>query len=886
MKKILFLIAFVYTTVSIAQNKLDNSIVAKPLSVKQAVDFKITKPLREMEPYKGPISDEEYRNNKIIKEAHEKKLNANRKVRNYPFADIALPKGADAVWQNNMGLNNPYANKGVDSTTLIFNGQDSPYLPSDCNGAVGPNHYMQGVNSSFAIYDKSGNVLVPSTAFNTLFNGVVGAGTNDGDIIVMYDKNAARWFVSEFSISGNNDYMLIAVSVTDDPTGSWYAYSFDVDDMPDYMKFGVWRDGYYMGDNNWVGKDIYVFERDVMLAGGQYPKMVGFNNPNRPSSGFHCVEPLDTDGPFAPSGTPGQFITVNDDAWGGGGDALWIFELDVDWTNISNSSFQRTQVVSVSPFSTNFGSSWANITQKGTTQKLDAIPQIIMFRAQYRNFGNKQTIVCAHTVEINSSNYAGIRWYELENVGSGWSIRQQGTYAPDTENRWMPSIAMDANHNIAIGYSVAGTNTFPSIRFCGQSSAENYLASGIMDITEQSIYEGIHFQSGYSRWGDYAEMTLDPNDDATFWFTSEYYSGGKRTKIASFQFEQPTFHNINTGVLQLVSPTSGAMKTDTESVVIAVKNYGLDTLSNIPVAYKFNGTTAITGIITDTILPGEIYNYTFNSTVDMLALGSYSFEAYTYLNSDTILVNDTITKIVENQEPVYCDGYGTASLGNEYISKVEFANINNSSNESNYTDFTNVSTSVSKGNPYNITIDISGGYNGGGYNYDRCLVWADWNQNYSFADTTEFYDLGIGSGPASGIIDVPASAKLGNTVMRIRLYNSIYYSDLLGPCGYSNFGEVEDYTVKVTDWILNNNVSSNKSDFVIFPNPANTYITVESFNKLDKTCTVLDISGRIIKQFSNNSLQLTIDISDLEKGIYFVKLQSKEGIAIKKFIKG
>ena len=155
--------------------------------------------------------------------------------------------------------------------------------------------------------------------------------------------------------------MLIAVSQTSDPTGAWDAWSFDVDDMPDYMKFGVWEDGYYMADNNSSGDDIYVFERSVMLAGGASPQMIGFNNPYRPNSGFHCIMPLDCDGAFAPSGTPGQFMTINDDAWGGS-DELWIYELDANWSNTSSSTFNRTQQLSVPSFDANFGSSWDNIS--------------------------------------------------------------------------------------------------------------------------------------------------------------------------------------------------------------------------------------------------------------------------------------------------------------------------------------------------------------------------------------------------------------------------------------------------------------------------------------------------------------------------------------------
>ena len=109
-------------------------------------------------------------------------------------------------------------------------------------------------------------------------------------------------------MSGTNDYMLIAVSATNDPTGAWHKYSFDVADMPDYEKFGIWRDGYYMGTNNTSGNDIYVFERSQMLN-GLTAQMVGFNNPWRPTTidGF-MRSTVDNDGALQPTGAPGLFI--------------------------------------------------------------------------------------------------------------------------------------------------------------------------------------------------------------------------------------------------------------------------------------------------------------------------------------------------------------------------------------------------------------------------------------------------------------------------------------------------------------------------------------------------------------------------------------------------
>ncbi len=498
-------------------------------------------PLRDIKPVKkdDTIKDKGISSNERNEEEFE--LNESmRAIREYPYKSTAQPQGPDPVWQKTM----PNNRAGTRAPILNFQGQSSPYNPSDCNGSVGANHFMQGVNSDYEIYDKNtGNVVVSSTAFNTLFSGVTGADRNDGDIIVLYDDNADRWFASEFSIpsqyGGGNDMMLIAVSETNDPTGSWYRWSFDVDDMPDYMKFGIWEDGYYMADNHTGGNDIYVFERSVMLNGGASPKMIGFDNPNRPNSGFHCIEPLDNDGQFAPTGTPGQFITINDDAWGGGGDELWIFECNVDWNTTSNSTFARTQTITVPAFDSDFGNNMDNIAQPGTSQELDAIPQILMYRAQYRNFGTTQTIVCAHTVDVDNTDHAGVRWYELQNSGSGWSIRQSGTYAPDGDSRWIPSIAMDGQHNISLAYSISSTSTYPGIRYCAQSAAENANATGTMDIAEEVILNGTASQTSSNRWGDYAELSVDPVDDVTFWFTTQYSNSGVKTQIANWRFGNP-----------------------------------------------------------------------------------------------------------------------------------------------------------------------------------------------------------------------------------------------------------------------------------------------------------------------------------------------------------
>jgi PKD repeat protein len=192
----------------------------------------------------------------------------------------------------------------------------------------------------------------------------------------------------------------------------------------------------------------------------------------------------------------------------------------------------------VSPFDSNFGNNLANIKQLGTTRELDAIPQVIMNVPQYRNFGTYQTLVCCHSVDVDKTDHAGVRWYELRKTPpeTTWTIRQQGTYAPDFRSRWMGSIMLNGYNELGLGYSISDSTLYPGIRYCAQTAVEYNNASGILDLSEGIIQNGTLSQTGADRWGDYSQMSVDPADDSTFWFSSQYVGAGTRkTKIAAFQ---------------------------------------------------------------------------------------------------------------------------------------------------------------------------------------------------------------------------------------------------------------------------------------------------------------------------------------------------------------
>ncbi len=466
----------------------------------------------------------------------------------------------------------PYLATGsMPAPTIQWEGLNntSNVVPPDTNGDVGPNHYVQWVNLSLAIWDKSGNLLYGPAAGNTLWSGFGGPcqTANNGDPIVLYDSLANRWFASQFVVpTGGPYYQCIAVSATPDPTGSWYRYAYlwSTFKMNDYPKFGVWPDGYYMSvnqfvNNNWAGGAVAVFEREAMLQ-GLPARMVTFDLFSVDQN-FGGILPADLDGLQAPpSGAPNVFAEWDDATTvfvdpnpNPNVDALRLWNFHVDWNNTANTTFGNNLQPNLVIPTLDVNPDYLNqirIPQKGTNVLLDSISDRLMFRLQYRNFGDHQTLVSNHTVNAASSN-TGIHWFELRKTSAtDWSMAQEGVFAPDANSRWMGSMAMDHSGDIALGYSVSGPDLYPSIAYAGRLATD---PAGEMAQSEATMITGAGAQTtSFSRWGDYSMMAVDPADECTFWYTQEYYAVTSvmawQTRIGAFKF--PSCNQIETGSLQ------------------------------------------------------------------------------------------------------------------------------------------------------------------------------------------------------------------------------------------------------------------------------------------------------------------------------------------------
>jgi hypothetical protein len=521
MKRILLLAFCLFLSLGLfAQTAQDDGTV----EVFYATDFKITPPLRDM--MDAPAD--------IVGEDLAPKPESRDREHRFPYMYFdtnpeALPlEGEDPALQREMGT------KMLLSPILNFLGQNGNGTPPDPTGSAGLNHYVQAVNCAYRVYDKTTGIGVG--AAKTL--GSLLFGVNDGDPIVLYDKFADRWFISQFGISGNKVY--IAISQTGDPTGAYYTWQWTSAQFPDYLKFSIWHDGYYMTSNQSTNK-VLVFERSQMIVGATSPRMISKTYSPPDAGGFFCPLPGDADGQLPPAGTPCPIISFEDDGWGSAyDDAVNVYEMTTTWGTTPAATITLAASLIAQAFDASYNVYWNDITQPNSSQKLDGIGGVFTFRAQHRCWTGYNSVVLNMGVKV-SSTQRSIRWFELrKNTSTNtWSIHQQGTYAPDGLNRWCGSIAMDDMGSIALCYSVSGTspsNVYPSLRYTGRNAWD---PAGQMTYAEQTAQAGTSAQAGTNRWGDYSHTAVDPADGTLFWHTGEYYSSGQKTRIYSFRIPIP-----------------------------------------------------------------------------------------------------------------------------------------------------------------------------------------------------------------------------------------------------------------------------------------------------------------------------------------------------------
>ena len=467
---------------------------------------------------------------------------------------LALLQQSHLTGRSPEAFNTPLINRDGQGNTGVS--------PPDPSGDVGRDHYIQAINGSggalYTIYNK-GNGTVAAGPFSMEGLGTGVCANALGDPIVMYDELADRWVLTEFSSTAGLA-LCMYVSTTDNPISTtWNRYTFVMPSFPDYPKYGVWPDAYYVASNESGGpRPLYAMDRAKMLS-GQPATFQRLTTPRLAGFGFEVILPADITGSDAPpSGAPGIFMRHRDDEVHNPGsnnptsDFLDMYSLKVDFNTPANTVLTGPSSIAINEFSSDLaGLSTFSVFPQPNGQRIDAVREVIMHRLGYRRFSTHESLIANFVTDVDAADTGGIRWVELRRTGGitqAWTKYQEGTYALADErgpaDRWMGGIAMDSAGNLAMAYSITRQSPAiaPGLRFTGRLASDPL---GVMTAGETELVAGGGSQAGSNRWGDYHDMSVDPVDGCTFWFTGVYVpSASWSTRIASLKHDacgQPTF---------------------------------------------------------------------------------------------------------------------------------------------------------------------------------------------------------------------------------------------------------------------------------------------------------------------------------------------------------
>jgi hypothetical protein len=463
-----------------------------------------------------------------------------------------------------------------------FPGYSVPDAPPDTTMAVGDSEIVQWVNVSYADFNKSTGAIIPlngqdSTLGNAIWHallpGTACANNNDGDPIVKFDRAAHRWIMTQ-NVFSSPYAVCVAVSQTATFSDNlWNAYQFPVvnNGFPDYTKWGVWSnggtgDGYYQTWNNFgpggsgfQGPVVCGYNRQKMLAGDPSAEQICHQFGITPQYQDGLL-PADRDSIVAPPATQDEFFI------GSLGDVdnshLSLYSMHVtSWSggSATYTGDQNSQLLSIAEFNPacngNYGG--ACVPQQGVTDKLDSLGDRLMYRFAYWEDQVQASVGATPPIppplqhwyvnwDVTDNNGANaVRWMEVTaNVRTvqptALQVFQQGTYSGNPDDnlwRWMGSLTRDKAQDILVGYSVSSSSSFPAIAVAGRIFTDPH---GTLSPEQYAVHgTGSQPDTG-NRWGDYSTMSIDPIDNCTFYYTTEYYMATQTfdwsTDISSWKF--------------------------------------------------------------------------------------------------------------------------------------------------------------------------------------------------------------------------------------------------------------------------------------------------------------------------------------------------------------
>ena len=369
----------------------------------------------------------------------------------------------------------------------IVRSEASGTFPPDTHSAIGPNHFVEVTNGAWSIYNRTTGSRISIASLGALLPG------GSGDPRILFDQHSGRWIAIDSDFSQR---IAIAVSATNSPQGAWFRTTFsirggsDASAWPDYPTLGVDAAGIYIAyfAVGGGGLSIAAIDKAPLVAPAQSMGTITFFR-SLPFEG--AIQPVHVYGT-----SPGVVYLVSR----AGSNQIRVRQINPPLTA---PTLTQPGLVTIATNSTAPDAPALN-----TAVPMDTIDTRLI-NAVYRD----GMIWTAHTVAV--SGRAAVRWYQIRVSPLG--LVQQGTISDSVRHYYFPSIGVDSSGNACIGFSGSSVNEFIGVYYASRRAGD---ASGTMrgPILFQAGSSAINNidNAGRNRWGDYSQVSIDPNDGSGF----------------------------------------------------------------------------------------------------------------------------------------------------------------------------------------------------------------------------------------------------------------------------------------------------------------------------------------------------------------------------------
>lgn len=394
------------------------------------------------------------------------------------------------------------------------------YAPPDTDGAIGVNNFVEFINGGFAVYNRNGTLAAPAMSDSQFWTNAGASSTlvNQGlsDTRIKYDPASQRWIATEITLGTNylNNSVLIGVSATSNPLGAWSSTSYlaPAGKFADYPTLNVDANAVYIGSNNftttsYAGVTLTSIPKASLLAATPTTTGAAMFTQTNSAMGFTPQAPTN----YGTGYTGTNVVSISATAYN-----------QAQITPLNNTGAAGATLGTTTTVAVTYDSQSSPARQPDGSRNIDTLDD--RFSGTIYQVGNK--IYAANTIANPNQDSSAVHWMVFD--ATLGTVLQEGLITDGANDLYQPSIAVNENGDVVIGYNESGANMNIST-----FAAVGSFQGGVLSFTGQMLlYTSAvnNYTDGFAstnpdRWGDFSTTMVDPTNSSIFWTIQEVAMG-------------------------------------------------------------------------------------------------------------------------------------------------------------------------------------------------------------------------------------------------------------------------------------------------------------------------------------------------------------------------